>query len=174
MEKMRYSDLLPWEFRERLAARPVAYLPLGTLEWHGEHLPLGSDVIQSEGLMLECAKRFGGIVMPPIHLGPDRVWDQGNGQVLQVIDYADAMDPQRPLDGSCCWMSDGFFATLVDVILVQVKRLGFAAVFADGYGPSRRAWVRAMPEWEKRFGLKLMGRRSARGVDEPDGPRRTQ
>ena len=65
MEKVRYSDLLPWEFRQRLAARPVAYLPLGTLEWHGEHLPLGSDAIQSEELMIECAKRFGGIVMPP-------------------------------------------------------------------------------------------------------------
>ena len=36
MEKVRYADLLPWEFRQRLAARPVAYLPLGTLEWHGE------------------------------------------------------------------------------------------------------------------------------------------
>ena len=77
MEKVRYSDLLPWEFRQRLAARPVAYLPLGTLEWHGEHLPLGSDAIQSEELMIECAKRFGGIVMPPIHLGPDRAWDRG-------------------------------------------------------------------------------------------------
>ena len=50
MEKVRYSDLLPWEFRERLAAKPVAYLPLGTLAWHGEHLPLGSDAIQSEVL----------------------------------------------------------------------------------------------------------------------------
>ena len=157
MEKVCYSDLLPWEFRERLAARPVAYLPLGTLEWHGEHLPLGSDAIQSEGLMRECAKRFGGIVMPPIHLGPDRAWDQGNGQVLQGMDYADTTDPQRPLDGSCYWVSDGFFATLVDAILVQIKRAGFAAVFADGHGPSRGAWVRAMPERVKRFGLKLMG-----------------
>ena len=50
IEKVRYSDLLPWEFRERLAAKPVAYLPLGTLAWHGEHLPLGSDAIQSEVL----------------------------------------------------------------------------------------------------------------------------
>ena len=50
MEKVRYSDLLPGEFRERLAANPVAYLPLGTLAWHGEHLPLGSDAIQSEVL----------------------------------------------------------------------------------------------------------------------------
>ena len=50
MEKIRYSDLLPGEFRERLAAKPGAYLPLGTLAWHGEHLPLGSDAIQSEVL----------------------------------------------------------------------------------------------------------------------------
>ena len=35
MENVKYSDLLPREFRQRLAAKPVAYLPLGTLEWHG-------------------------------------------------------------------------------------------------------------------------------------------
>ena len=69
---VRYAELRPHQFRERLQHRPVAYLPLGTLEWHGEHLPLGSDAIISEGLMCECAQRFGGIVMPPIHLGPDR------------------------------------------------------------------------------------------------------
>ena len=109
MEKVRYSDLLPWEFRQRLAARPVAYLPLGTLEWHGEHLPLGSDAIQSEELMIECAKRFGGIVMPPIHLGPDRAWDRGEGEVLHGMDYADSTDPHRQLDGSCYWVCGRVF-----------------------------------------------------------------
>lgn len=157
MEKVKYSDLLPWEFRERLAAKPVAYLPLGTLEWHGEHLPLGGDAIQSEGLMVECARRFGGIVLPPIHLGPDRAWDRGEGEVLQGMDYADSTDPQRPLAGSCYWVSDGFFGVLVDAILAQIKRAGFKVVFADGHGPSRRAWREAMAEREQRFGLKLIG-----------------
>ena len=88
--KVRFDELLPHEFRRRLAERPIAYLPLGTLEWHGEHLPLGSDAIQSEGLMVQCARQLGGIVMPPIHLGPDLVdlsqlpqarstWPQGVG-----------------------------------------------------------------------------------------------
>lgn len=157
MEKVRYSDLLPCEFRQRLAAKPVAYLPLGTLEWHGEHLPLGSDAIQSEGLMIECAKRFGGIVMPPIHLGPDRAWDRGSGEVLHGMDYADSTDPHRQLDGSCYWVSNGFFGMLVDAILAQIKRAGFKFVFADGHGPSRRAWREAMAEREQRFGLKLAG-----------------
>ena len=35
-EIVRYAELLPSAFRTRLQARPLAYLPLGTLEWHGE------------------------------------------------------------------------------------------------------------------------------------------
>ena len=86
--KVHYTELLPHEFRSRLAERPIAYLPLGTLEWHGEQLPLGSDGIISEGLMVRCARAFGGIVMPAIHLGPDRTKSGGDGRMLQGMDYA--------------------------------------------------------------------------------------
>ena len=93
---VRYAELRPHQLRERLQQRPVAYLPLGTLEWHGEHLPLGSDAIISEGLMCECARRFGGIVMPPVHLGPDRATLQSDGGVLLGMDTADRVtDPYR-------------------------------------------------------------------------------
>ena len=119
-EKVRYAELLPCEFRARLAARPIAYLPLGTLEWHGEHLPLGSDGIISEGLMCRCAEQFGGIVMPSIHLGPDRAALQEDGRHLQGMDYADVTTPQRQLDGSCYWISDGLFTVLIDAILEQL------------------------------------------------------
>ena len=137
---VRYAELRPHQFRVRLQQRPVAYLPLGTLEWHGEHLPLGSDAIISEGLMCECARRFGGIVMPPVHLGPDR-----------------ATDPHRQLDGSCYWVSQGLFLQIVDAILAQLQRAGFRAVFADGHGPSRNSWVANLTERQQRFGLKLLG-----------------
>jgi creatinine amidohydrolase len=152
-----YAELLPHEFRARLAARPIAYLPLGTLEWHGEHLPLGSDAIQSEGLMMECARRFGGIVLPPIHLGPDRARPTGEGKVLQGMDYAASTVPPRQLDGSCYWVPSGLHLLMVDAILEQLKRAGFRAVFADGHGPSRNSWVENLAEREIRFGLKLFG-----------------
>ena len=42
---VEYIKLTPTDFRIRIAEAPIAYLPLGTLEWHGEHLPLGSDGI---------------------------------------------------------------------------------------------------------------------------------
>ena len=155
--KVRYAELLPHEFRTRLDERPVAYLPMGTLEWHGEQLPLGSDAIISEGLMVRCARKFGGIVMPPIHLGPDRARTEPDGRVLQGMDYADVTTPHRQLDGSCYWASQGFFLSLIDAILEQIKRAGFKAVFADGHGPSRNSWVQNIPEREARYGLKLLG-----------------
>jgi creatinine amidohydrolase len=155
--KVRYDELLPHEFRARLAQRPIAYLPLGTLEWHGEHLPLGSDAIQSEGLMTECARQLGGIVMPPIYLGPDRTKPAGDGRMLVGMDYAESTTPPRQLDGSCYWVSAAFHLLMIDAILAQLKRAGFRAVFADGHGPSRWSWVENLSERQARFGVKLFG-----------------
>jgi creatinine amidohydrolase len=157
MVKVRYAELLPHEFRKRLAERPIAYLPLGTLEWHGEHLPLGADALQSEGLMIECARRLGGIVMPPIYLGPDRARPTDDGKMLVGMDYADSPTPPRQLDGSCYWVPMGLHLLMVDAILAQLQRAGFRAVFADGHGPSRWSWVENLPERQTRFGLKLFG-----------------
>lgn len=156
-DKVRFDELLPHQFRKRLAERPIAYLPLGTIEWHGEHLPLGSDAIQSEGLMVECARRMGGIVMPPIHLGPDRAKLDDQGKMLVGMDYAKSTNPQRQLDGSCYWIPPGLHQMIVDAILAQLKRTGFQAVFADGHGPSRWSWVERIEEREARFGLRLFG-----------------
>ncbi len=155
--KVRFDELLPCEFRRRLTQRPIAYLPLGTLEWHGEHLPLGSDAMQSEGLMVDCARQLGGIVMPPIYLGPDRAKPADDGKVLVGMDYAESTTPPRQLDGSCYWVPPGLHVLMVDAILTQLKRAGFRAVFADGHGPSRWSWVENLPERQTRFGLKLFG-----------------
>lgn len=155
--KVFYAELLPHEFRARIAKCPLAYLPLGTLEWHGEHLPLGADAIQSECLMAMCARKFGGIVMPPIYLGPDRAKPAEDGSMLVGMDYADSTTPPRRLDGSCYWVSQGLHLQMVDAILEQLKRAGFRAVFADGHGPSRWSWVANIGEREARLGMKLLG-----------------
>ena len=43
--KVRYDELLPHEFRSRLAERPIAYLPLGT--WNGTgNTPVGLRRLQ--------------------------------------------------------------------------------------------------------------------------------
>jgi len=71
--RVLYAELTPQEFRERIAKAPIAYLPLGTLEWHGEHLPLGADGLQSQGFFEQLAREAGGIVLPMLFLGVDRM-----------------------------------------------------------------------------------------------------
>jgi len=44
---------------------PVGYLPIGCLERHGDHLPMGLDVIKAHKICCIVAKAIGGVVFPP-------------------------------------------------------------------------------------------------------------
>jgi creatinine amidohydrolase len=155
-EKVLYHQLLPHEFQQRLSARPVGYLPIGTLEWHGAQNALGADFIQSSGLFELAAQRFGGIVFPPIWLGPDRITGQDDGWSLVGMDTADTTTPQRQLPGSCYWLPKGLFMALIEAFLAQAKRAGFRCIVADGHGPSRDAWAEMADAWETQFGFTLI------------------
>jgi len=158
-EKVDYEDLLPYEFKERLAQHPVGYLPLGTLEWHGEQNALGADFIQVRGLFRRAARRFGGIVFPPIWLAPDRVTGQADGADLIGMETAETTVPHRQLPGNCYWVPKGLFLSVVEATLAQASRAGFRCVVADGHGPSRNAWGEMVDSWEKQFGLHLVSAR---------------
>ena len=69
MTEVRAELMLPWQLRAAMAARPVVYIPLGTIEWHGEHLPVGLDALTAHGICLGAAAKDGGIVLPPLHYG---------------------------------------------------------------------------------------------------------
>ncbi|MBP7634037.1 creatininase family protein [Candidatus Ozemobacteraceae bacterium] len=45
------------------------FFPVGTLEAHGRHLPVGTDTLCAEGVALELARRLGGIVAPAFAYG---------------------------------------------------------------------------------------------------------
>jgi creatinine amidohydrolase len=70
--EVRITHLLPRELRERRRARSVAWLPVGTLEWHGPHLPLSVDGAISEGVAVEAAREIGGVAFPPMYYGDHR------------------------------------------------------------------------------------------------------
>jgi creatinine amidohydrolase len=66
---VRAELLLPHELEAAVASHPVAYLPLGSLEFHGAHLPIGLDALTAHGICLRAASRAGGIVFPPLYQG---------------------------------------------------------------------------------------------------------
>jgi creatinine amidohydrolase len=65
----RLELLLPHEIRARLDEKAVVYLPLGTIEWHCEHLPVGLDGLTAHGVCLGAATQDGGIVYPTLYFG---------------------------------------------------------------------------------------------------------
>jgi Uncharacterized protein, putative amidase len=155
-DKVLYEELLPNEFSERIKQKPVGYLPLGTIEWHGLQNGLGADFIQSRGLFKLAAERFGGIVFPPLWLGPDRITTLENGQTLIGMDTADETNPHQQLLGSCYWVSKGIFISILESIVMQARRAGFKCILADGHGPSRNVWNEMIDGWEKQYNIKLL------------------
>lgn len=134
----------------------MGYLPLGTLEWHGEHCALGADSLQSRAIFREAARRFGGIVLPPVWLGPDSIIPARPNHDLIGMDYHKSTSPPRALPGSLYWVPKGLFQLIVESILNQSKRAGFKCIIADGHGPSRDAWYEMVDHWEHQFGLRLV------------------
>ena len=69
MNFIRFEDSRPQEVIAMLARAPVAYVPFGALEWHGEHGPLGLDGLKAHALCAAAATITGGVVFPPVFWG---------------------------------------------------------------------------------------------------------
>jgi creatinine amidohydrolase len=64
-EECRMAYLSPSELSWRLEDMPVLYFPIGSLEWHNEHLPLGTDTFHAEVIATRLCGILGGSVLPP-------------------------------------------------------------------------------------------------------------
>lgn len=65
MKVQEYIFLRPKQLEEAIKECPVAWIPMGALEWHSYHLPLGTDGIKAEALIRKAADKFGGGVLFP-------------------------------------------------------------------------------------------------------------
>ena len=63
--QMQY--MRPAQLQEALRRFPVVYVPLGLIEWHGRHLPLGNDALKAHAILCKCAEEYGGVVYPPLY-----------------------------------------------------------------------------------------------------------
>lgn len=65
----RLKELLPHEVAEILAHDPRLIVPVGTLEQHGPHLPLGCDTIIVEHMANDLSAEFGILLAPTLEYG---------------------------------------------------------------------------------------------------------
>ena len=88
MKKVKYEEMLPHELDEAIKEFPVAYVPFGSLEWHGRHMALGNDTLKAYGILLQAATTHGGVVVPPTYWGRMEHWMPGchPGLPPEVVD----------------------------------------------------------------------------------------
>jgi len=67
---MLWEELTAPEFRKAVRrVRGVCVVPIGVIEKHGEHLPLGTDLYEGRHVAIEAAQREQAIVFPPYYFG---------------------------------------------------------------------------------------------------------
>jgi creatinine amidohydrolase len=91
---VQYELMLPWQLRDAVANRAVAYIPLGTFEWHCEHLPVGLDALTAHGLCLRAAAETNGVVLPALQYGTGG----GHGNYPWTIMMPDAREIENQLN----------------------------------------------------------------------------
>lgn len=138
---VHYERLRPAQIATRREACSVAYLPIGTIEWHGEHNPVGLDTLKIHALLARCAEEIGGLVFPPLYYGENR--EQG----LMEANAADRDQIAAKMGVPAENFSPGYmvetipdqnrnYVNLLVHILHQIKSLGFTVtVIGAGHYP---------------------------------------
>ena len=63
-----YEMVRPARVRRTLEEAPIVFLPIGCVEYHGPHLPLGVDMLTADAMCHRTAELTGGLVLPPLWL----------------------------------------------------------------------------------------------------------
>ena len=71
MPVLRLAEMTWTEVRDATRPGSVAVLPVGAVEAHGPHLPIGTDVVIAEGMARACAEQLSeqgrtGLILPPL------------------------------------------------------------------------------------------------------------
>jgi creatinine amidohydrolase len=77
-----FMNELSWvDYQARIQRdSPCVLLPVGALEQHGPHLPLGTDALLSTAVAADTAKQIGGLVAPALSYGYKSQPKCGGGQ----------------------------------------------------------------------------------------------
>ena len=114
--KTNYEEMYPEEFKSVLKANPIAFLPLGSMEYHGYHHVLGLDSLKAWKICQLAAKRIGGVVFPPLYLGVD-AWPD-----IDLEKY-----PNKQYD--CYHLDAKLYQEVLENYIYRMIRIGFKKIF---------------------------------------------
>ena len=114
--KTNYEEMFPHEFKLALSKNPLAFLPLGSMEYHGHHNVLGLDALKAWKICQLGAERIGGVVFPPLYLGVD-AWPD-----IDLQKY-----PNKQFD--CYHLDSKLYQEVLESYFYRMIRIGFKKIF---------------------------------------------
>lgn len=125
MTTIRYEEMFPWEITRAVTETPIGYLPLGTLEWHGEHNAVGLDALKAHALCIQAAQISGGVVLPPFYWATDSREDLPDGTYLTGgIEHGE----RYHVPGSMFWLRPATFLNLLLDVYETMRRRGLRVI----------------------------------------------
>lgn len=122
-KEIKFENLHPADLQHIIENESIAYLPLGSLEWHERHLPFGVDAIIAYEIGIKSVKSTGGTVLPPLYIGTDTIYNEGGKEYRGMNIQA-----KRVLEGSIYPLKREVFKEVVLQILQNLQRQGFKNV----------------------------------------------
>ena len=136
MRKVQFELMRPGEIVAEKDRCPVVYVPIGPLEWHGPHLPLGVDPLRAHEVAVRVALKVGGVVLPTFFWGTER---ERSPEMLRNIGFKGdewivGMDfPKNSMKSLYC--HEEYFAVLVRELIGILENQGYKIiVFINGHG----------------------------------------
>jgi len=80
-DQFHLSNLTKDDFAAAMRGQRWLLLPFGTVEAHGPHLPLSTDLLQAEHICAAVAERISGLVAPPLPYGVCRTFRNFPGTI---------------------------------------------------------------------------------------------
>jgi creatinine amidohydrolase len=149
--EVRAERLRPSQIKACRAAADIAFLPLGALEWHGLHNPIGLDALKAHEVCCASARLLnGGVVFPPLIWGLprdsffiDTFCEEWTAKIAAAYGTTPAhlqgFAEHGGLDRQEQWL---FYQRLLRMSLEHIASFGFRSIYiCSGHNPLVH-WVR--------------------------------
>jgi len=160
MRKVQFELMRPGEIVAEKGRCPVVYVPIGPLEWHGPHLPLGVDPLRAHEVAVRVAREVGGVVLPTFFWGTER---ERSPEMLRNIGFKGdewivGMDfPKNSMKSLYC--REEYFAILVRELVDILENQEYKTiVIVNGHGAQNHVAVldRLCAEFSAKKKIKIM------------------
>jgi creatinine amidohydrolase len=77
---MNLLKMRPEQVQEAVRSHVPVLIPAGVVEYHGPHLPVGTDFLIANAICEAVEKRVTCVLMPPLPFGPTLSWAAGSSE----------------------------------------------------------------------------------------------